>query len=46
MNTNEAQSGSDATAQGRRFQAFVEHSSDVFALMGPDATVEYVSPSD
>ena len=28
-----------------RFKALVEHSFDVIALVGPDATVEYVSPA-
>ena len=43
--TRETEPAPDPMAQGRRLRAFLQHSFDVIALFGPDATVEYVSPA-
>src|SRR4051812_16858194 len=41
----ELNSSSIEPSHDGRFKALIEHSLDVIALVGPDATVEYVSPS-
>jgi PAS domain S-box-containing protein len=43
--TRETEPAPDPMAQDRRLRAFLQHSFDVIALFGPDATVGYVSPA-
>jgi PAS domain S-box-containing protein len=45
MTQNEADPSAEATADDSRLRTFLGHGFDVIALVGPDATVEYVSPA-